>query len=113
MQLPSIALFVALACTLSVQATTQAQMDKCLNYARQFCPHHENYSHGDPFRTWYLKCMKNFWKKLSEDTKCPHPDVGCTCYNGCVIDSWRDTQDVGGYCTNECKMAKKTPYACT
>ncbi|KAL9934457.1 hypothetical protein V8E36_006913 [Tilletia maclaganii] len=100
MQLSSIALFVALACALSVQATvTKAQKAKCMSYADKQCPHSEEVSNGDAYRTWYSKCMKNYWQTLSKNTKCPHPDVGCTCYNGCVVDSWRDTQDVGRYCT--------------
>ncbi|CAD6887162.1 unnamed protein product [Tilletia controversa] len=68
-----------------------------------------------------LNCLHKFWAESEYGSKhgeCPHPEVGCHCYNGCVHNMWRNDldqgfHDVGGVCKAWCgEGAQPLPPKC-
>ncbi|KAE8215454.1 hypothetical protein CF327_g1291 [Tilletia walkeri] len=62
----------------------------------------------------FYKCLHGHWEDLSNNANCPHPKVGCHCYNGCVKEMWKSEADyinydgipgdVGGMCRAWCAL---------
>ncbi|KAE8235453.1 hypothetical protein A4X13_0g9489 [Tilletia indica] len=62
----------------------------------------------------FYKCLHGHWEDLSNNANCPHPNVGCHCYNGCVKEMWKSEAgivdyfgnpgDVGGSCRSWCAL---------
>ncbi|KAL9940549.1 hypothetical protein V8E36_000037 [Tilletia maclaganii] len=103
-QLAFTALLVTIVCALGVQASNPDQHKTCRDYAIQKCPNYEAPDNAKAFATLRYICMRPWWEKLTTNNNCPHTQVGCLCYNGCVNDVWSDGGDVGGWCTVACKL---------
>ncbi|CAD6973775.1 unnamed protein product, partial [Tilletia controversa] len=63
-----------------------------------------------------MHCMYQHWAGLSNDEKCPYPEVGCHCYNGCVAEMWSaeraERYDYGADCRYWCLGGTKQPAKC-
>ncbi|KAL9934385.1 hypothetical protein V8E36_006841 [Tilletia maclaganii] len=82
--------------------------DKCVDAADDYCggPGHEG---SQAWQIEYARCMSDYWRSLHTDGNCPHPKIGCHCYQGCVQDRYYDTKDVGKYCVDTCTQANMPP----
>ncbi|CAD6915976.1 unnamed protein product [Tilletia controversa] len=55
------------------------------------------------------QCLHQHWAGLSRNKKCPYPDIGCLCYNGCVAEMWRAeiNYDYGAECRDWCRAGTR------
>ncbi|KAL9934329.1 hypothetical protein V8E36_006785 [Tilletia maclaganii] len=108
-----LSLFITFFVVANVEAYDSDKDEQCNISARKHCPQVTDSRNVDPWEIWYYSCMAAWWKTIARDDKCPHPDVDCRCYRGCVSDrSNTQIADVGGYCVEGCKKAKKSPLPC-
>ncbi|KAL9934458.1 hypothetical protein V8E36_006914 [Tilletia maclaganii] len=114
MQLAFAGLLVTIVCALGVQAgENYGQAAKCWDYADQHCPNNHKPENRDAINILGYNCMRPFWEQLTTNNNCPHTEVGCLCYNGCVKDRWSNGGDVGLWCTWACKLGGQKAPACT
>ncbi|KAL9934361.1 hypothetical protein V8E36_006887 [Tilletia maclaganii] len=121
-------LLLALLFAVAAHAFDETKHLHCLSEAYFYC--HGNVPNPEtaPWNIAYYQCMSAFWKTVPSDGKaiterlspflpvsdqCPHPNVGCSCYRGCVDDRWSIFKDVGGWCTNACRLGRQAPLPCS
>ncbi|KAL9934447.1 hypothetical protein V8E36_006903 [Tilletia maclaganii] len=113
MQLPLAGLFVAATCALGVQAMNAGWDNDCQQFAIDNCPNYRAARNAYAFTVFRYQCLRLHWETLLQNFQCPHPDVGCACYNGCVQDRHDSEGDVGGWCTVACKDSVRSGPGCT
>ncbi|KAL9934383.1 hypothetical protein V8E36_006839 [Tilletia maclaganii] len=100
-----VTLFVTLLSAVSVQAGDGGVDEYCRQQAEMRC----SKDHGVAADNTFNACRAAYWKRLTTNEKCPHSDVGCLCYNGCVQERSGTVPDVGGWCTTACRVALQKP----
>ncbi|KAL9934382.1 hypothetical protein V8E36_006838 [Tilletia maclaganii] len=112
MQLSLAGLFVAALCASGVQAKNAHYEIECQKYAQANCVNHDALYNKRGFDYLRFHCLRLHWETMTLNDKCPHPAAGCTCYNGCVQDRSGSVTDVGGWCTNACKIGGGDFHPC-
>ncbi|KAL9938509.1 hypothetical protein V8E36_002228 [Tilletia maclaganii] len=67
---------------------------------------------SQPWKITYARCISVYWRSLPTDGNCPHREIGCHCYQGCVQDRYIDYPDVGKYCVETCTQANLPATDC-
>ncbi|KAL9934363.1 hypothetical protein V8E36_006819 [Tilletia maclaganii] len=96
----------------AVNAYDDGKHLECFFKAYNYCNQSVSAIRSDPWNVVYSACMTKYWTGLPSDGKCPHPTVGCSCYQGCVQDRWDMVKDVGGWCTKACKAGTQQVKPC-
>ncbi|KAL9934249.1 hypothetical protein V8E36_006705 [Tilletia maclaganii] len=112
MQLHAKAVLIALLSAVRIHAYNSERHDQCVGVADKHCGGTKEYEHTRAWRVEYLRCISSYWRSLPTDGKCPHPKLGCHCYQGCVKDRSPKHQDVGGYCVDACTLANLPSLDC-
>ncbi|KAL9934422.1 hypothetical protein V8E36_006878 [Tilletia maclaganii] len=98
-----LALFTALLSAACAHGQTSPQAESCAREASSLC----KADTGPAYQRAWIHCMAPTWKTLTTNNKCPHSDVGCLCYSGCVKERSEIIADVGGWCTVACRLASQ------
>ncbi|KAL9934325.1 hypothetical protein V8E36_006781 [Tilletia maclaganii] len=85
----------------------------CQQFAEDNCDNYQAPQNANAFSILRYQCLRLYWEGLTSNIKCPHPAVGCPCYNGCVQDRHDSERDVGGWCTVACKTCAQNAPDCT
>ncbi|KAL9934331.1 hypothetical protein V8E36_006787 [Tilletia maclaganii] len=112
MQLHSKAVLIAFFfAAVRVHAYNKVRDDRCVDAADQHCGG-TGYEDTLPWKVEYARCISPYWRSLLTDGKCPHPKIGCHCYQGCVQDRYTQVKDVGKFCVDTCTQANMPSDLC-
>ncbi|KAL9934413.1 hypothetical protein V8E36_006869 [Tilletia maclaganii] len=100
-----IALFFS---AIHVHAYSLKHDENCAEMADDNCGVRE-YEGWNRWKVEYAQCMSDYWRSLPTDGNCPHRQIGCHCYQGCVQDRYTQVKDVGKYCVDTCTQANMPP----
>ncbi|KAL9940545.1 hypothetical protein V8E36_000033 [Tilletia maclaganii] len=101
MHFRTVALFITLLYAANVHAYNTHQDQQCGRTAKKIC----QTGTGTAYESTFYGCLSEYWVRITNDQQCPHPRVGCLCYNGCVKDRSGSERDVGGWCTVACRKS--------